>query len=566
MHIQSIGSKLSGLLLLFVCLLLSWQVKAQPGFESRIVIQVDDPSVVATVDNPNAAEGATVTLTLSGLSSGKTAMVTAGLLEGMTDYQVTPVPGKSNAYTLIMPSSVLYIHVKVTNAGQVIRIQTPGIAASLATVSLSIEGNKSAIIPGTTIVAPGSKVKATLNLTSTDEQKLTLERITGKSPDGSWVMVPTEVKAMQSSVDPADKTIEFTMPESEVILSYAIHTSAVIKTEPTEDTPDADPVEVPEVAWPNQPAGDPVLVITKQIEEDKLQLLSEQLQQHPALNENEGAITELVDISLQLETGERVQPNGAVTVTYPYPQGTDATWNFCLLHQISDKEGEAIKYETIYPKSLHIGLRFDVTSFSPFALIYTPPVLPEGVTQPVRVEGISLNKNSLTLGLNENEQLVVTFQPTDATDQRISWSSDNEQVLTVSTDGTLRAVSTGTALVTARSMNGGFQATCRVTVKDNSIPDPDPEPSPDPDPDPDPDPTPDPPVANADITQDAPRLSVADGCLQVESPRAVTVQVFGLSGNAQTMRSSAVSHRIALPSGIWLVSIDGAKAVKIVVP
>lgn len=135
-------------------------------------------------------------------------------------------------------------------------------------------------------------------------------------------------------------------------------------------------------------------------------------------------------------------------------------------------------------------------------------------------------------------------------------------MLTVSTDGTLRAVSTGTALVTARSMNGGFQATCRVTVKNNSIPEPDPEPTPDPDPDP----TPDPPVANADITQDAPRLSVAEGCLQVESPRAVTVQVFGLSGNVQAMRSSAVSHRIALPSGIWLVSIDAAKAVKIVVP
>ena len=86
----------------------------------------------------------------------------------------------------------------------------------------------------------------------------------------------------------------------------------------------------------------------------------------------------------------------------------------------------------------------------------------------------------------------VTFNPSDATDRRVVWTSDNEAVLTVSADGVLTPLKAGNARVTARSANGGFQATCQVTVTSGSSPDPDPDPSPDPDPNPDPDPEPDP--------------------------------------------------------------------------
>jgi hypothetical protein len=574
MHIQSFGSKPAGLLLLFVCLLVSWQAKGQSGFENRIVIQVDDPSVKATVDNAEAAAGETVTLTLTGLASGKTAEVTAGSSGGATDYTVTTVKD-NNTYTVTMPSGVLYIGVKVTSGGQVIWVQTPGISSGLATVALSVEGNNpSAIKPGETAVQMGSKVTATLTLQPKDGQTLTLQRITGQSPDGSWVMVPVVASPAPTPVQSGNSsTIEFTMPASEVILTYTISSSADIKEEPTPDGPDEDPVEVPEIAWPNKPNQDPVLVITHEIEEDNLALLNTHLQQLPGVDEEEGTMTELVDISLQLGDGTRVQPDGSVTVTYPYPQGTDASWNFCIVHQISDDEQQQLSYETIYPESLHIGLRFKVSSFSPFAIIYTPPLLPEEGTDPVRVVGISLNKTALTLSINKkDEQLKVTFNPSDATDRRVVWTSDNEAVLTVSADGVLTPLKAGNARVTARSANGGFQATCQVTVTSGSSPDPDPDPSPDPDPNPDPDPEPDPdpdpdlPVANAAIADSAPQLHVSEGYLRVESGRPVTVQVFGLSGKIASDRSSAVSHQIVLPSGIWLVSIDRAKAIKILIP
>ena len=91
-----------------------------------------------------------------------------------------------------------------------------------------------------------------------------------------------------------------------------------------------------------------------------------------------------------------------------------------------------------------------------------------------------------------------------------------------------------------------------MTVKDNSDPDPDPDPNP--------------PVSNAVVDEGAPRIRVSEGCLWVESGTAVAVRVYNLAGREQSASLTACNHRLPLPAGIWLVSIDRAKAVKIIIP
>lgn len=55
--------------------------------------------------------------------------------------------------------------------------------------------------------------------------------------------------------------------------------------------------------------------------------------------------------------------------------------------------------------------------------------------------------------------------PDDATDQTVTWSSDNEAVATVDADGKVTAVALGTANITATANDGsGVTATCVVTV------------------------------------------------------------------------------------------------------
>ena len=81
------------------------------------------------------------------------------------------------------------------------------------------------------------------------------------------------------------------------------------------------------------------------------------------------------------------------------------------------------------------------------------------------VQSISLNKNILTFEDWDEQPLYVNFNPTDATNQNVTWKSDNESVATVSKSGMVTPVSNGTAKITATTQDGGKTATCKVTVE-----------------------------------------------------------------------------------------------------
>ncbi|MBQ0012731.1 MAG: leucine-rich repeat protein [Clostridiales bacterium] len=83
----------------------------------------------------------------------------------------------------------------------------------------------------------------------------------------------------------------------------------------------------------------------------------------------------------------------------------------------------------------------------------------------VAVEGVQLNKSTMTLNENEEETLVATVLPADASDKGLTWSSDHENVATVDTNGKVTAKQAGTATITATSkFDGTKYAQCVVTV------------------------------------------------------------------------------------------------------
>ncbi len=85
----------------------------------------------------------------------------------------------------------------------------------------------------------------------------------------------------------------------------------------------------------------------------------------------------------------------------------------------------------------------------------------------VPVTSVSLNKSSLTMNEGGTYTLSVTISPSDANHQSAHWWSDDESIATVDQTGKVRAVSAGTATITA--MAGMKSATCQVTVKDQSV-------------------------------------------------------------------------------------------------
>ena len=81
----------------------------------------------------------------------------------------------------------------------------------------------------------------------------------------------------------------------------------------------------------------------------------------------------------------------------------------------------------------------------------------------VAVTGVSLDKNSLTLEEGQSETLTATISPNNATDQGITWSSDDYSFATVS-NGKVTGISEGSAVITVTTDDGNKTATCNVTV------------------------------------------------------------------------------------------------------
>ncbi|GHV68187.1 hypothetical protein FACS1894199_15040 [Bacteroidia bacterium] len=90
--------------------------------------------------------------------------------------------------------------------------------------------------------------------------------------------------------------------------------------------------------------------------------------------------------------------------------------------------------------------------------------------QTVAVTGVTLNKPSTTLVMAEGgtETLTATVEPNDATNQVVTWDSDNTAVATVN-NGEIAAVAPGTATITVTTTEGNFQAACEVTVSATRI-------------------------------------------------------------------------------------------------
>ncbi len=89
----------------------------------------------------------------------------------------------------------------------------------------------------------------------------------------------------------------------------------------------------------------------------------------------------------------------------------------------------------------------------------------------VPVEKVELSEKRLNLVQGETATLVATVTPSNATHPAVIWSSSNSAVASVEYSGEVTAVSPGTATITAKTYDGGFKATCKVTVYAPTSPD-----------------------------------------------------------------------------------------------
>ena len=87
----------------------------------------------------------------------------------------------------------------------------------------------------------------------------------------------------------------------------------------------------------------------------------------------------------------------------------------------------------------------------------------------VAVTEVRLNKASVTLVEGDTDELMATVMPENATDKGIEWKSSDESVATVSQTGLVTALKEGSSAITVITNDGGFKATCDVTVNKKVI-------------------------------------------------------------------------------------------------
>lgn len=88
-----------------------------------------------------------------------------------------------------------------------------------------------------------------------------------------------------------------------------------------------------------------------------------------------------------------------------------------------------------------------------------------GTAAPIRVYNVFATPSSISLEVGETFQLLALVEPSNATDQSVSWFSNNPNIATIDTNtGLVTAISAGEIDVTAITNDGGYQGSSIITV------------------------------------------------------------------------------------------------------
>ena len=88
---------------------------------------------------------------------------------------------------------------------------------------------------------------------------------------------------------------------------------------------------------------------------------------------------------------------------------------------------------------------------------------------PVALESISFPEPLVNMAIGEQTVLRVVFYPENADEKGLTWSSKSPEVASVDGNGLVTAVSVGSTVITAVSVEGGYHALCKVNVGERVV-------------------------------------------------------------------------------------------------
>ena len=197
-----------------------------------------------------------------------------------------------------------------------------------------------------------------------------------------------------------------------------------------------------------------------------------------------------------LDVARAIAENGRNVQQYPFHGGENQTWMFVpaeytVTYDANGGSGAPAAQIKYYKESLALsntkpvrdGYTFlgwsedsasKTASYKPASTytkdedmtLYAVWEKIEEVQTNTSVTGVKLNKNTLSLQRGEKVTLVATVSPYDASNKNVTWTSNNEDIATVSPYGRVEAIGAGDAVISVMTQDGGFRAQCNVTVEE----------------------------------------------------------------------------------------------------
>ncbi len=90
--------------------------------------------------------------------------------------------------------------------------------------------------------------------------------------------------------------------------------------------------------------------------------------------------------------------------------------------------------------------------------------------KPVSVTGVTINKGTSWILTGGTEQLSAEISPVNATNQNLTWASEDAAIVYVDASGLVTARTAGSTTITVTANDGNFKANCLFTVSDSPVP------------------------------------------------------------------------------------------------
>lgn len=180
------------------------------------------------------------------------------------------------------------------------------------------------------------------------------------------------------------------------------------------------------------------------------------------LGPNTGTHHKLKKISVTYSTLKSISTSGQ---TIDYEVGDTFEYDGTLIASYSDSYKTRVTPTLVSPPDMSsegekiVTLEYSengITARTSYSIYVTIPI--------ISVDGITLNRTSLSLTTGDTFTLVATISPINATNQNLTWESDDEDVAYVDEEGLVTAISAGSATISVTTEDGGYSATCVVTV------------------------------------------------------------------------------------------------------